>query len=187
LYLLDYRIEHVSYLLARVAGDAGSFLPSMRNTIEAQGRFIVVKKSATMPDLIAQSMGEERSGAFLSGAFSTAALGLAAMSMFGLTSHFVRHRRREMAIRAALGAVPSQLRRLVVRDLASTFAAGTAIGAPAAYAVSVAARSLVFGSGSASPWLFVAATATLALASAAAAALPVRRVGRIDAALILRE
>jgi len=93
-------------------------------------------------------------------------------------------RRREIAIRAALGASADRNLRTVVADAARPIVAGLVIGAAGACAASPALRSVLFEVEPLAPGPFAIVSGTLLVAgivAAAVAALPIRRVDPLEA------
>jgi ABC-type antimicrobial peptide transport system permease subunit len=123
----------------------------------------------------------------LSTAFALAALILAAVGLYGVAARRVAERRRELGIRVALGARPSALGALVMRETSVTVAVGLAIGLPVALAASQAARSFLFGVSPTTPHVFLVASVVLASAAFVATLLPARRASRVDPMLALKE
>lgn len=118
--------------------------------------------------------------------FGLLAVGLGGIGLYGVLAYAVGQRMREFAVRVALGAVPRDLQRLVLRDGAIMILGGTAAGAFLGMAGS---RLLDF-------WLFdvaptdvvslVSAEAALLLAAFAACIAPARRAAKADPVQIIR-
>jgi ABC-type antimicrobial peptide transport system permease subunit len=107
--------------------------------------------------------------------FAGFALAIAAVGLFGVLSYSVAQRSREMAIRAALGARPSDLVRLVLREGLVITAAGAAAGL---WIASLLARSLtafLFGIRPHDPVTFVGVPVLLIAIAALACSVPARR------------
>jgi hypothetical protein len=97
--------------------------------IESLGREYPVRtKSASQA--ISQALVEERVTAILAGFFAGLALLLASIGLYGLMSHAVTHRTREIGIRVALGAQNQNIVRIVLREAAVLSLLGIAIGIP---------------------------------------------------------
>ena len=119
--------------------------------------------------------------------FSSLALVLMAIGVYGALSGAVHERRRELAVRAALGAPPRALARLVVRDGLVIAAAGVALGVGGSLAAGRVLASRVYTVSATDPTAMAAAAALLMLLAAAAAWLPARRAGRTEPAAVLRD
>ena len=115
------------------------------------------------------------------------ALGLTLIGVYGVLSGAVHERRRELAVRAALGAPPSILVRLVVRDGILLAGAGVALGACGSFAAGRFLASQVYRVSATDPLTMAAAGALLIMLAVAAAWLPARRAGRTAPAAVLRQ
>ena len=105
---------------------------------------------------IERSLNGRKIAVQLVAAFGGLALLLTALGIHGIVAFRSRERSREMAIRAALGATPAQIRRLVLGHGAVIALAGTALGIPAFFAVSPLLRSQLYGVAVNDPLTFAA-------------------------------
>jgi ABC-type antimicrobial peptide transport system permease subunit len=119
--------------------------------------------------------------------FAALAFGLAALGLFSLVALDVAHRRREFAIRLALGASGGTILRGVLQRAGGRVAAGLALGFGAAFAASRAMRSLLFGIAPDDVPTYVAVLAGVGIVVAIAAYLPARRAVLADPHAILRQ
>jgi ABC-type antimicrobial peptide transport system permease subunit len=101
-------------------------------------------------------------------------------------SYAVARRTREVGIRLAVGAQPSGLVRLLMREGFSLVAVGAGIGLLLGIASAQVLGSLLFGVGRADPITFIGAPVLLLIVGAIAAFLPARRASRVDPASVLR-
>jgi len=119
-------------------------------------------------------------------AFATAALGLAALGVYGAMAFSVVQRRRELAVRAALGAQRRQLSGLVLARGARLALLGICIGIAGALALSRFLAALLYGVGERDPLTLAVVTVTLAAVALAASVLPARAAARLDPMTVLR-
>jgi len=123
---------------------------------------------------------QERVTAILGGFFGALALALAAIGLYGLMAFGVARRRKEIAIRVALGSARSDVVRMIVRDALSLVVAGLAIGIPLALISSRVVASLLFGLTPTDP-VTLAVTAALLLAIGVIGGyIPGRRASNVD-------
>ena len=130
------------------------------------------------------ALAPRRMNLWLVRVFAVLALVLAGAGVYAVTSFSVALRRREIAIRSALGARPDQNLRSVVGDAAQPILLGLVAGAAGALAAAPALRSVLFEVEpvAAGPFSIVAATLLFAgLTAAIMAALPIRRIDPIEA------
>jgi predicted permease len=140
------------------------------------------------------SLQAQRSAAFaqprlsveLSLTLALLALALAAAGLYGVLTYTVSRRRREWAIRAALGANRATLRAQALRHGLGSAGAGLLIGLLAAAAASRTLQSLLFGVPPFDVWSFFAAAVIVAAVAVAACLVPARRAAATDVASALR-
>jgi ABC-type antimicrobial peptide transport system permease subunit len=111
---------------------------------------------------------------------------LAAVGLFGLLAFTVAERRREIAVRLALGAEPSAIVRMVVGQGLTLVAIGLAIGVAASYGMARAVASLLYETTSHDLMTFGTVPVVLALIAVAACALPAYRASRVEPLSALR-
>jgi putative ABC transport system permease protein len=142
---------------------------------------------ATTRELIDRSAAPRRFVMRLLAAFAAAALLLAALGIYGVVSHAVGQRKREIGIRVALGATPRDIRRLVLSSGTAVVGAGLGAGIVAALAVGRLMGSVLYEVSPRDPAALALAAATLAAVALAAHWLPARRAARVAPVEALRE
>ncbi|HWJ56325.1 MAG TPA: FtsX-like permease family protein [Vicinamibacterales bacterium] len=155
-----------------------------RAALKIVDRDVPASAVKTMDEALELALAPRRLNLGLVGAFAVLALALASAGVYAVTAFSVAMRRREMAIRAALGAGTAENVRVMVADAMRPIAAGLAIGLAAAVAAAPALRGLLYEVDpfAAGPFLAVAATLlTAGTVAAVVAALPIRRVDPLDA------
>ncbi|HEX5438950.1 MAG TPA: ADOP family duplicated permease [Gemmatimonadaceae bacterium] len=118
--------------------------------------------------------------------FAALALLLAAIGVYALVAHSVAQRRKELAIRLALGAPARAIRGLIARQALAPVAAGAVVGLAAALAGGRLLQSLLYGVGTHDPVTLSAAVVVVLLAAVLACVLPARRATRVDPNAALR-
>jgi ABC-type antimicrobial peptide transport system permease subunit len=122
----------------------------------------------------------------VSGGFAIIALLLAVAGVYGVMIHVVTARRRELAVRLALGASPGTLIAGLLRDGLRWSVAGIVAGAIMAVSLAQLLERFLFGVSTSDAASIAAAVVLLLTASVAAAYAPARRIVRIDPASTLR-
>jgi predicted permease len=140
----------------------------------------------TLAQQIDDSIVEERLTALLSGVLGGLALLLAAVGVYGITAYAVGQRRREIAIRVALGATAWNVTSVMLRRAAWLGIAGTAAGLVLAYASARAVRSLLYGVDVHDASSFGVAGLVLMAIVVAASYVPSSRAAQVDPMVALR-
>ncbi len=177
-----------SYLAihVRTEGRTGAVASAVRRAVAAVDPEVPVTGLSDLRESIAGSLPETSTFVLAVSTFATLALVLSLLGLYGLMTHGVSQRTREMGIRLALGAGREELVRIVlVRALALT-AVGIVIGLGVAVLLGRALRGVLFGVSASSPLSLGGAAFVLLVTSTLAAWIPARRAARVDAAVSLR-
>ena len=114
------------------------------------------------------------------------AVGLALVGLYGLMGSVVGRREREFGIRAALGATPATVARLVFRHAGRLALAGVAVGLGVSLAAAQGLADLLYGVDARDPLTFAVVTLALGAAVMTACVAPARRAARVDPVDVLR-
>jgi predicted permease len=175
-----------NYLLARTAGDPRLVLAALRRELLSMEPGLVFLGNSTMGDNLAMSLMPARVGAALAAAFGGLGTLLAAIGLYGVVAFSVARRTREIGVRMALGAQPTGVLRLVMRQGFVLAAVGLAIGAALAIGAGVALSGLLYGITPFDPLAWGLAIVTLLGAAALANLVPARRAMRVQPMAALR-
>ena len=115
-------------LLVRTSVTPESVASSISNEIKAVDKNLLISGIKTVPQLVDQSLILERLLAKLSSFFGLLALVLAALGLYGVMAYSVVRRTKEIGIRMAIGAQPSSVRWMVVRETLLLVLIGVLIG-----------------------------------------------------------
>ncbi len=141
---------------------------------------LAVNDIRPMDDRITDSLTARRSPALLAALFSTIALLLTGIGTYGVLSYSVVQRRREIGVRMALGAQPSQIHSEYLGVALRLFIIGTAIGAIGAWLTGRAMQTLLFHVPAFSAVALASAASVMGVVSCVACLLPARRAARIS-------
>ncbi|MGE5278354.1 MAG: ABC transporter permease [Acidobacteriota bacterium] len=161
-------------VLARVKSEVRSIDP----------RVAVV--TASLEDATQTAVLSQTLGARLLGALGALALAISSIGIYGVMAYSVSRRRREIGIRVAMGARPSEVRRIVMREGVALTAAGLLIGLAASLAATRLLGSLLVGVGPKDPLVLAAVVLVLGGCGLAASWLPARRAAALDPVETLR-
>jgi len=138
-----------------------------------------------LSEQVDRSLGTTAGVARMAGTLGLLALLLATVGVYGVISYSVEQRRRELGVRMALGARPSQVVGLVLRRNARAVAAGLVVGMATAAGESVVLKSQLYGLSPIDPLAYAGVLALLLVAGVAASAMPALRAARTDAVTAL--
>ena len=173
-------------LIVRVDGDALSAATGLRREVSRLAPDIRVRGVARLSSYVTQQLIRERLLAAVSTFFAIVALLLSAIGLYGMLSHAVLRRRREIGIRMALGASAARVAIRLTTGIVSLVGAGAAIGIGAGLVFAGVMQTLLFGVTPTDATALLIPLAALACATVAAALPPVLRAVRIDPAETLR-
>ncbi len=132
------------------------------------------------------SLWSARFAAFVFAVFGIVALFLAVLGVYGVKTHAVAQRTREIGIRAALGARPDDLVGLILRQAGQQIGVAAAAGIALALLAGQGLSSLVYHVSPADPLALIGAVSVLAVTALAACLVPARRAARVDPLVALR-
>ena len=170
----------------RTAGEPLGELAAVRRILREVDPQLVPGRPRTLRDEFRVSVADQRLMATLIGLFGLVALILAAIGLYGVMSHLASQRTTEIGVRIALGAEPSSIFRLLLKEGLRLVAMGCVLGMAAAFAAVRLVRAQLFGVEALDPLTFATVCATLVLVGAAACLLPAWRAMRIDPIIALR-
>jgi putative ABC transport system permease protein len=187
---LYFRVPHQTYsfltLHVRAAGDPASLAAPLRRVLAAATPGQAAPRVTLMSENVASSLAQARWIATFFTVFGGVALALAAVGLYGAVSYSVTQRRREIGIRAALGAGPRRLVAMVLRQGGGLAAAGAALGIAVAAGTTRVIGSVLYEVEPLDTASFALALAVLAGAALLASWIPARRAARVDPMVALR-
>jgi putative ABC transport system permease protein len=167
-------------------GAPGALESTLRRELAALDRDLAVSNIATLRDVAGQSVAAARYTTTLLSLLATTALSLGAIGIYAVISHSVSMRRRELGLRAALGASPRSIYLLIMTHGLRLTLAGLVVGVAASFAVARLLQALLFETEAHDPAIYAITGATIAMTAAAACFVPARRATRIDPLIALK-
>ena len=174
------------FIVLRTTGDPSLMAETVRAEARRIDKNLPIYDMRTMTTLRAESVSTRRFILLIVGAFGALALGLAAIGVYGVMSLIVSERTREVGVRLALGAEPSQLLTMIVGQAAKLAGIGVAIGLVFVLPMAPLLDSQLYGVTSFDPMTFITVPLALVLVAALAALVPARKAMRIDPLAALR-
>jgi predicted permease len=197
---LDGRAQPELYLLAqagrpfrrdasvviRTSGDPLALAPQLRPILREVEPTAALDQVGTLAARVSGSVSRPRFATSVLASFASLALALAAIGVYAVLSYAVTQRRRELGVRAALGATRRDLVSLVLRQGLGFTAAGLVIGLAGALGLARFMSDLLFGVAPTDALAFSLAPLPLLIAAGAACLVPARRAADADPAEVLR-
>ncbi|MBA3886959.1 MAG: FtsX-like permease family protein, partial [Acidobacteria bacterium] len=175
-----------AFALLRTVGSPDHALPAFVSAFRLVDPEIAVDRPTPMQSIVDQMTAGSRFLATLLAAFAAAAAVLALVGVYGAVAYAVRQREREIAIRVAIGADPSRIVRLFVRQGGAILLAGLTLGVAFALAGGRVLESQLYGVTSRDPLALGAAALAFGAAALLATWWPARRAATTDPAIALR-
>jgi putative ABC transport system permease protein len=172
--------DNQEVLVVRTQGDPTAMAGVVRQAIRAIDPAQPIVKIAAMDQVIATSTAQRRLALVLFGCFAVAAMLLAVAGIYGVLAGNVAERTREIGLRAALGATPMNILRLIVGQGARLAVVGLAAGLFGAFALTKSLQALLFGVGPHDPTTIGVATLLLLTTTLIACLIPALRALRVD-------
>ena len=173
-------------LFVRSTIASASLERSIRDAITSIDSSLPVFDARPMMDRVHETWGTQRLLSFLFSIFAGLALLLATIGLYGLLAYTTLKRVREIGIRIALGAQPSQIRTLVLSHGMHLLLIGSIIGLLSAFTLSRAMQSVLFEVKAIDPKIYLGVSIVLFAATLLASWIPARRASRVDPIQALR-
>jgi putative ABC transport system permease protein len=174
------------WLVVKSSGDDASALAALRRIVRGIDPELPVYSVQPLSRYVADSLSPERFQTLLISLFAGLALALTGIGLFGVVSYTVSQRTREIGVRIAIGARPTEVFGMVVRSGMRLVVLGIVAGLAGSLLLGKAFESFLFGVGKADPATLAAIAAVLGVVGVLACALPARRAVAIDPLSALR-
>ena len=182
---LDHPLGQMT-LHVRAMGNASVATTGIRSVVHELDPNLPIVSVESLADRVERNLGVERLITYLSSSFGLLSLLLAALGLYGIIACSVSERTRELGIRIALGARPSNVIGMIMSHTGLLLVVGAVIGLAAALGLGRFVQSLLFG---VVPNDSVAITITvlvLGLTALLASYVPARRSTQINPSVTLR-
>ncbi len=174
-------------MVVKTAGDPLALVPAARREVAAVDPDVPMSRVATMEHRLSDSLARRRLAVELMTVFAAMAGLLAAIGIYGVLSYVVDQRRRELAIRMALGARAGQVVRLVTAQGAWPVLAGIIAGLAGAFAATRLLATLLYEVSPRDPVVFAGVVGVLGVVALLAIAVPARRATTVEPVVALRD
>jgi putative ABC transport system permease protein len=173
-------------LIIRTAADPRSIAAAVQRELRSVDPTVAVENINTLEQVRDDSLASRAFATRLLVGFSIVGSLLTLVSIYGVLSLSVASRRRELAIRSALGAQRGDISNLILNEAGRLIAGGVAAGIVSSFVLARALRSFLFDVEPTDPWMLVGASVLFAAIGLAACWMPTRRAAAVDALGALR-
>jgi ABC-type antimicrobial peptide transport system permease subunit len=160
--------------------------PLLRGIVQQVAPDAALDRMGPLAARVSESVGEPRFAALVLAAFAALALALATTGLYGVLSYNIAQRRREIGVRAALGATRGDLMRMVLREGLTVTTLGLAAGLAIAALATRAMASLLFGVTALDSVAFSVGPLLLLVVATAACLIPARRAAALNPVTALK-
>ena len=174
-------------LVVRSSGSTADVLSAVHAAVDAVDPDVAFYNVRTMKQQVADSVAQPRLRSALLAVFSVVALILASLGIYGVIACSVAERKKEIGIRIALGARPSEVRSMVLAHGLKLTAIGLALGLVGAAGATRLIEGFLFGVSANDPITYATTSAVFVAIALLASYLPARRAMRVDPMVALRE
>jgi hypothetical protein len=174
-------------VLARVRGEPSSVYSALESAIRNVDRSVAVARPRLMREFVDLAMARRRFVLNLLAVFATVALVLVSAGLYGVAAAGVAERRREIGLRAALGATQSRILSTVLSRSATLVGVGVVVGTVGALLLNKTLQTMLFGVSPSDPLTIGAVIGVLLFVAGLASVIPARRAVAVDPAITLRD
>ncbi|HLY16888.1 MAG TPA: ABC transporter permease [Bryobacteraceae bacterium] len=167
-------------LVVRTAVDPGSVIAAVQRALRSVDPTVSVENVRTLDQIRNNSLASRTFAAQLLAGFSSIGSILTLVGIYGVLALSVASRRREIAIRAAVGAEQRHIRNLILGEGLRLIAGGIVVGAAAALLLSRVLRSFLYGVEATDPATYVSVALLFAGVALLACWAPIRRAATVD-------
>ena len=175
-----------STVMVRTSADPTALVAVVRSEVMAIDNNQPISDVKTLAQRVDEVVAVSRSLMLLFSAFALLALILGAVGVYGIVSYSVTQRTHEIGIRMALGARPTDVLTLTLRNGIALTVLGIVIGVGAAFALTRFMESMLFGVTPTDKLTFIAVSFLLFLVALCASLIPARRATKVDPLVALR-
>lgn len=184
--LEDRRVPSEMTVVIRTASDDTQIAAMLRKLVSSLNQEVPVSEVKTMGAVVSEAVSAPASTTSLFVAFAVLALLLGIIGIYGVLSFLVSQRTREIGVRIALGAQPSDVLYLVMKEGATSSFAGIAVGLIGAFSCTRWMSSELYGISPLDPMTYLGVALIMAAVTLLACYVPTRKAMRVDPMIALR-
>lgn len=174
-------------IVVKSTADSQTLVGPFRSQVASLNKDLPIFRVRTMSDVLSESIADFRFRSVVLSLFALLAISLAGTGVYGVIAYSVSTRNQEIGIRMSLGATPSTIIRMILKEGAILAVSGAVIGVAASFATNRFIASLLYGVKPSDPWTLFYAVAILLTAAFVACALPAWIAGKVEPVQALRQ
>jgi ABC-type antimicrobial peptide transport system permease subunit len=172
-------------ILVRTTGDPRDQIATIRRIVVQEDPTLAIARADRLSDLVDATLVAERFRTLLFSVFAGTAVLLAAIGTVGVATNAAARRRRELAIRMAVGARPATVIRVAMTGTLTFALWGGVLGSAVALIATRVLRPFLYGISAADPSTYAIVLALIAAVAVVATWIPARRATQVDLARLL--
>jgi predicted permease len=172
--------------IVRARTEPYSLRAGIERELRAASGGLPVAHIRSMEEILSEATARDRFNMTLLCAFAAIALMLGAVGVYGVMAYSVQQRTQEIGVRIALGALPRDVRMMVVVEGMRLALIGVALGVAGALELTPLMDSLLFGVQASDPAVLASTAIVLSTTALLATYIPARRATRVDPVMALR-
>jgi predicted permease len=184
-YVQQTEVGGMVYMI-RTRASAAELTPALRRVVQGVDADLPMIDVRTQREQMDAAMAMERAFAALTAGFGLLALALACVGVYGVMAYSVSQRTSEIGIRLALGAMPGQVRAMILRESTWLGLIGIVAGVGGALGLTRIVKSMLYGIKANDPLTFASGVLILVGVALAAAWIPARRAASVQPMEALR-
>jgi putative ABC transport system permease protein len=186
-YVCDAAPNPTPYFLVRTQTDPTAMAEAIRRAVKAADPLRAVYELGVVEQRVGDAFGQNRLRAMLLALFAATALLLAGVGVYGTLSYAVNARRREVALRLALGAVRRGVIRQFLFESLVVVGIATVCGLGLSLALARSLTGMLYGVSASDPYVLLIVATVVVAVSTIGALLPALRASRLEAMDVLRD
>jgi putative ABC transport system permease protein len=173
-------------LVVRTTGDPAAMVPAVKAAVHSLAPDITIPETETLRGYFDRLTAQRRFNMLLLSLFGGLGVVIAAVGIYGVMAYVVAQRTQEIGVRMALGAVPTQILRMVLGRASLYVVIGLVVGLGGAWALARFVQTFLFQVQPHDVTVYALVAVTLLVTGLVAAFVPARRAAKVDPLVALR-
>lgn len=180
-------VFNTMWVMVRTDGEPMALANTVRQVVRDLDGNQPASSMTPLADVITESVAQQRFSMLLILLFGLIALFLSAVGLYGVVAYMVSLRTREIGLRMAIGAMPSDVMKMIIGSGMKLAAVGVVLGVAGALSLSQLVEAMLFNVEPSDPASYAATAGLLLVVAALACYIPARRAMRVDPMVALQQ